>query len=305
MSPLLDLAPLLVAIGAFGSVLFTFYAAMVVRDAMPRPAAVGPSLPAPPSASSQGLHIIADALAAPSEAVERSHIRTLLIQAGWRGPNNLAEFVALRAGMALLLPLGAVAIFRPATPLGVVSVVLVLVAVGYYGPGLVIHQRRAERMDRLARAFPNALDMLVSVVDGGLGIDAALVHVARELDVAAPELAEEFELVNLELRAGLPRMEALHHLHARTGVDEIGSLVNVLSQAERYGSGISQSLRAHAHLSRRRRALEAEKRAAKASPKLTIAMILFILPTLFVVLIGPTIVNISLRLLPTLEGGAP
>ena len=302
MSFLLDLAPLLVAVGAFGSVLLTFYAAVVARDAMPQRVAVGPSVPAPPSASSRGFHVIADALAAPREAGERSHIRTLLIQAGWRGPNNLAEFVALRAGLALLLPLGAVAIFRPATPLGVVSVVLGLVALGYYGPGLVLHQRRADRMDRLARSFPNALDMLVSVVEGGLGIDAAMVHVARELEVAAPELAEEFELVNLELRAGLPRLDALRHLHARTGVDEIGSLVNVLSQAERYGSGVSQSLRAHAHLSRRRRTLEAEKRAAKAAPKLTIAMILFILPTLFVVLIGPTIVNIAMRLLPTLQG---
>ncbi len=310
MSTLTSILPILVALGSFVSVGLVFYAAMVARAHRPQRATAGDapssfSMPTGTQDEPTGLHVVADALAAPREEGERSHMRNLLVQAGWRGARNLEEFVALRAGLALLLPLGAVAIFRPATPLGATSTVLALVAVGYYLPGLVLRQRRADRIDVLGRSFPNALDMLVSVVEGGLGVDAALVHVARELRVAAPELAAEFEIVNLELRAGVQRLEALRRLHHRTGVDEIGSLVNVLSQAERYGSGVSQSLRAHAHLSRRRRALAAEKRAAEAAPKLTIAMILFILPALFVVLIGPTIVNIVVRLLPSLQGSTP
>ena len=128
---------------------------------------------------------------------------------------------------------------------------------------------------------------------------------ARDLHVAAPELALELELTNAELKAGVPRMQALQHLHERTGLPEVASLVNVLAQAERFGAGVAPSIRAHAQLSRRRRALAAEKRAAEAAPKLTVAMILFVLPPLFVVLLGPTVVHVVERLIPTLTGQVP
>lgn len=145
------------------------------------------------------------------------------------------------------------------------------------------------------------LDMLVSCLEAGLGIDMALRHVAGELVAAAPEIARELALVNTELAAGVPRMTALQHFHDRTDIEEVASLVNELAQAERYGSRIAPALRSHAQVTRTRRVLESERKAAEASPKLTVVMILFILPPLFIVVLGPTAVTLIARFAPTLE----
>jgi tight adherence protein C len=156
-------------------------------------------------------------------------------------------------------------------------------------------------LNALLRPFPDALDLLVSAVEAGLGLDAALQRVAVEMNTAAPELSGELQLVNDEIAAGVHRIEALRRLDERNGLEEVRSLCNVLIQAERYGTSIAKALRAHSHLVRRHRMLRAEERAAKLTPKLTIIMILFILPALFTVLIGPTIVNITQSLMPAME----
>lgn len=303
MSWLQSLGPELVAGGVFSTLLLL---GLLGREALGRRRGAEEPLritrrARPPEEAPSG---VVQALAAPRDPGERSALRRGLAQAGFEGGLALEEYVALRTVLALALPLGVSLLWRPDEVLALGSMVLLLTAAGYYAPALVVWRRRVARHESLARSFPNALDMLVSCVEVGLAIDAALLHVARELRPAAPLLSVHLDEVNAELRAGVTRLDALQHFADRTGLEEAQSLVNVLAQAERYGAGIAQSLRAHAQLLRRHRALDAEKRAAQATPKLTVAMILFILPPLFVVLMGPSIVNISQRLMPILSGGA-
>ena len=298
MSPIL---PFLVAGGAFLTVALLFATVWVLRPA--EEAATAPKSGLRDTGDEQPNWLAR--LAAPSDEASRSLIRRQLYQAGWAGPRSLAEYLFVRAALGIALPLLGWMLLRPENQLATLSILLGLAAFGYYAPALFVAARRDSRRRELSKAFPNAPDMLVSVLEAGLGIDSALRHVARDLGVAAPGLAAELDITNAELKAGVPRMEALEHLHERTGLTEVGSLVNVLSQAERFGAGIAPSIRAHAHLSRRRRALAAEKRAAEAAPKLTVAMILFVLPPLFVVLLGPTVVHVVYRLIPTLTGQVP
>ena len=201
---------------------------------------------------------------------------------------------------ALVLPLVAFVIFRPDKPLYLMMTVLAGATVGYYLPALMVENAIQKRQQALLRPFPDALDLLVASVEAGLGLDAAFRRVAKELDSAAPFLASELQMVNLEVNAGVSRLDALRRLDERTGLQEINSLVNVLTQAERFGTSVARSLRVHAELVRTKRMLAAEEQAAKISPKLTVVMILFILPSLFIVLIGPAIVRVVRVLLPAM-----
>ncbi|GDX80341.1 hypothetical protein LBMAG42_21520 [Deltaproteobacteria bacterium] len=245
------------------------------------------------------------ALAAPRDPVSRLGLRRELVQAGWRGNHVLARYLATRATLALALPLATYVIARPGTLLVALSLSVASAALGYYIPMVWMRAQRAERQARLLKAFPNALDMLVSCLEAGLSLDPSLRRVARELEPSAPELAQELQTVFDESAAGIPRIATLRHLDERTGLNEFSSLVNVMADAERYGASIAASIRSHAQLTRRRRALEIEKRAAQAAPKLTIAMVLFIFPALFVVTLGPMVVQLFDRMLPTLTGGSP
>ena len=174
---------------------------------------------------------------------------------------------------------------------------------GYYLPAVLLDWRIRNRQAAILRPFPDALDLLVCCVEAGLGLDAAFRRVAEEMEPAAPLLSQELNMVNHEIAAGVPRADALRRLDRRTGLSEMGSLVSVLVQADRFGTSIAQALRTHAELVRTRRMLAAEEKAAQISPKLTVVMILFILPSLMMVLVGPAILNIAKNLLPTLSGG--
>ena len=176
-------------------------------------------------------------------------------------------------------------------------------SLGYYLPAVVLDWRIRQRQASILRPFPDALDLLVCCVEAGLGLDAAFRRVAEEMAPAAPLLAQELSLVNHEIAAGVPRADALKRLDSRTGLSEMGSLVSVLVQADRFGTSVAKALRIHAELVRSRRMIAAEEKAAQISPKLTVVMILFILPALMVVLVGPAIINIAKNLLPTLSGG--
>ena len=134
--------------------------------------------------------------------------------------------------------------------------------------------------------------ILSSLVEAGLGLDAAFRRVAEEIEGTAPELSLEFQMVNHEISAGFSRVDALKRLQERTGMDEIKSLVNMLTQAERFGTSIARSLRIHSEVTRQKRMSKAEEEAAKVSPKLTVVMILFLLPVLMTVLIGPAMINV-------------
>lgn len=242
-------------------------------------------------------------LAKPTEQEEADLQRRRLSQAGYRSRNNLEIFSGLRTILALALPIIFFLIFRTESTAATLLVVLLGATIGYYVPGIVLDNQVKARQARLMKTFPDALDLLVSSVEAGLGLDAAFRRVAKEIETAAPELAKELQLVNYEVEAGVPRIEALRHLDTRTGLDEVNALVNVLAQAERFGTSVARALRIHSNLVRTKRMLAAEEQAAQISPKLTVAMILFVLPSLFGILLGPAVINIVRRLLPTIGGG--
>lgn len=240
-------------------------------------------------------------LTEPKGADERADVRSDLVQAGFLDRRAVPIYHGVRALLAVGLPFTAWAFWRPTEPILILLELVSSLTAGYYLPTFFVSWCRDRRQRSMRRAFPNMLDMLVSCLEAGLGIDMALRHVAGELVAAAPEIARELALVNTELAAGVPRMTALQHFHDRTDIEEVASLVNELAQAERYGSRIAPALRSHAQVTRTRRVLESERKAAEASPKLTVVMILFILPPLFIVVLGPTAVTLIARFAPTLE----
>jgi tight adherence protein C len=162
-----------------------------------------------------------------------------------------------------------------------------------------LKRRRRER--ELRRGLPNALDLLVVCVESGLGLDQAIMQVSKELMSAHPEISEEFALINLELKAGKRRVEALRNLADRTGVEDIKRLAAVMIQADRFGTSIGQSLRGHSDYMRVQKRQQVEEKAAKLGVKLVFPIFFCILPSLFVVTVGPMVVRIVRDLLPMMN----
>ena len=262
----------------------------------------GPDLLIQPQAQTSGVAGRVGALARPKDAEEANLERRRLVQAGFRSRSNLEVYSAIRAALALALPM-ALWVVLPEMQLVYLAFFLMLGATGgYYIPSLFVSSRLQARKEELLKPFPDALDLLVSSVEAGLGLDAAFRRISIEMESAAPMLAIELQSVNNEVAAGVPRIEALRKLDHRTGLDEVNALVNVLMQADRFGTSVAKALRVHAELVRTKRMLAAEESAARISPKLTVAMILFILPGLIIVLAGPAFINIVRNLIPVMEG---
>lgn len=231
-------------------------------------------------------------LTSQGSAEERNIMRRKMLQAGYKGRHALEILNTTRIALAVGLPIILMPASRGMELKYALGVTIGAVVLGYMGPYMMVQNAINKRKDAILKAFPDSLDLLVSSVEAGLGVDAAFRRVADELEQAAPILAREFQLVNNEISAGVPRVEALRHLSVRTGVDEIRSLVNMLAQAERFGTSIASSLRVHANVSRQKRMARAEEEAARVSPKLTIVMILFLLPVLGMVLMGPALIRV-------------
>ena len=171
---------------------------------------------------------------------------------------------------------------------------------GYFLPVLWLRYAVGSRKEKILDAFPDALDLMVVCVEAGLGLDAAIARVSSEIKFAHPELADEFNLVSLELRTGLARIDALKNLSRRVDLEEVNSLVALLVQTDKFGTSVGQSLRVHSDAMRTNRQLRAEELAAKLPVKLLFPLIFFIFPSLFVVIIGPGMVKIARTLLPAL-----
>jgi tight adherence protein C len=273
-----------------------------VADLTSKGGRAGADLLIQPSAQATGVAGRVGALARPQDEEEANLERRRLVQAGFRSRTNLEMYSAIRAALALAIPLVLWAVL-PKVQLVYLAFFLMLGATaGYYIPSLYISNRLENRREELLKPFPDALDLLVSSVEAGLGLDAAFRRVSVEMEAAAPLLAQELQAVNNEVAAGVPRLEALRKLDHRTGLDEVNALVNVLMQADRFGTSVAKALRVHAELVRKKRMLAAEESAARISPKLTVAMILFILPGLIIVLAGPAFINIVRNLIPVMEG---
>ena len=172
---------------------------------------------------------------------------------------------------------------------------------GWAGPNFVLGRMAAKRQKAIKKGLPNMLDMLVICVESGLGLDQALMQVSKELQTAHVEISDELAIMNLELRAGKRRSESLHNFGERTDVDEVKRLVSVLIQADRFGTSIAQTLRSFSDFMRVQMRQEVEEKAAKIGVKLVFPIFFFILPSLFVVTVGPIMVKVVRDFLPGLN----
>jgi tight adherence protein C len=181
------------------------------------------------------------------------------------------------------------------------AAIIAALAAGFFGPNEWVRRAGNRRQKQIHRGLANALDLLVVCVESGLGLDQAIVQVAKELEHAHPEVSEEFTMVSLELKAGKRRVEALRNLADRTAVEDLKKLVAVLIQADKFGTGVAQSLRQHAEYMRVQARQIAEEKAAKLGVKLVFPIFFCILPSLFVVAVGPVVMRIMRELLPMMN----
>ncbi len=226
-----------------------------------------------------------------------------LMRAGFRNASALKYLYGAKALLGVLLPVLASAYVAGSEmdPSNKFMFVLGAAAMGFFGPNEYVNRVARKRQKEISRGLPNALDLLVVCVESGLGLDQAILQVAKELEHAHPDITQEFSLVNLELKAGKRRIDALRNLAERTGVDDLKKLVAVLIQADRFGTGVAQSLRAHSDFMRVQARQVAEEKAAKLGVKLVFPIFFCILPSLFVVTVGPMAVKIVRELLPMMQ----
>jgi tight adherence protein C len=239
----------------------------------------------------------------PASPKDLSVMQKRLVRAGMRGPNALRILYGSKVLMSIVLPLVTFAIAWNTGSQGsnLMLIVLASGALGFFGPNEYVNLVLRRRQKEISRGLANALDLLVVCVESGLGLDQAILQVAKELEHAHPEVSEEFALVNLELKAGKRRVEALRNLAERTNVDDLKKLVAVLIQADRFGTGIAQSLRAHSDYMRIQARQIAEEKAAKLGVKLIFPIFFCIMPSLFVVAVGPIAVTIVRELIPMMK----
>jgi len=163
---------------------------------------------------------------------------------------------------------------------------------GFLVPDYYLGYRISARQFKIKLALPEALDLLVICIEAGLGLDQAILRVSQELQISQPELTDEFNLLNLEQRAGRPRAEAWKNLADRTDVESVRGLVSMLMQADHFGTSIANSLRVHSDVLRTQRRQEAEEQAAKTTVKLVFPLVFFIFPSLFLVVLGPSMIKL-------------
>jgi tight adherence protein C len=241
----------------------------------------------------------------PGEQTEDfSRIKASLSHAGIRNPRAIEVYYGAKLALASLLSGSVLALNAlKTTPISNLHVwAVLLAAAGFYGPSIWLRGRIAARQLALSKSLPDTLDLLVTCVEAGLGLEAALLRITQEIGLSSPELARELRHTVAEIQAGMRRADAFRRLAERTGLDELKSLSAMLIQTEMFGTSIAQALRVHAESMRVRRTHRAEEKGATVSVKMLIPMVLFILPALFAVILGPAVARIATTLLPTLGG---
>ena len=236
--------------------------------------------------------------ALPLSPADVSQTRAWLIQAGYRSPQHVTIYRGLRV---LFAALGFVSVFAFS---GFNSPMLLLgmVGFGFFLPRFLLKKKLKERQRRIRLALPDALDLTVICVEAGLSLDQSLMRVGQDLSHAHPELSGEFHLFDLETRAGKPRVEALRNLAERTGVDDLRSLVGTLIQTDRFGTSVAQALRVHSDSLRTERRQRAEEQAAKTTVKMIIPLVLFVMPSLLFVTVGPAVIQLLHIFMPVAGG---
>ena len=242
------------------------------------------------------------------DQASHSQLRASLITAGYRKSQAPVIFMGTRIFLAVMFGLtflifGSDAV-KEKDPKWFPIFLIGSMFVGYYGPQMWLRNTISKRKELLVNGFPDALDLMVVCVEAGLGLDQAIARVGNEVKQGHPDLGDEFILLNLELRAGLSREQALRNLVNRTDLEDIRSLVALLIQTDRFGTSIGQALRVHSDSMRMKRRMKAEEKGAQLPVKLMIPLILFIFPALMVVIVGPGVINLIRNLLPSMGGGS-
>jgi len=192
-------------------------------------------------------------------------------------------------GVALVLRF---TIFTTMTPSIAIGTIALFALFGFYLPELWLKNKSDKRKEILLNGLPDALDMLVICVEAGMGLDSAIDRVGREMKLIYPDLSREFSLMNLEIRAGKEREDALRNLALRTDLDEMSSLVTLLIQTNKFGTSVAAALKVFSDSFRTKRAQKAEELAAKLPVKILFPLIFFILPSMFVIIMGPAAISI-------------
>jgi len=234
--------------------------------------------------------------ASPAKSADRLNDRLKFLKAGIRRENAMAVFWGMKIFLAVVFPAIFVILrfsliklmsYQAATAIGVLTALL-----GFYAPDIWLRYKADKRKEKLLEALPDALDLLVVCVEAGMGLDGAINRVAQEISFKYQVLSDELTLMNFELRAGKPRQDALRNLAVRTGLEEMNSLVTLLIQTDKFGTSIAQALRVYSDAYRTQRFQRAEEMAAKIPVKLIFPLVLFILPALFVAIVGPAAIRI-------------
>jgi tight adherence protein C len=235
---------------------------------------------------------------APRSTKELGSLRLRLVQAGYRRDEALTIFFGIRVifALALFSLFSSSLITRPN-----MTFALGGLGAGYILPGMVLARLAKRRAHHIRQSLADALDLLVVSVEAGLGLDQAMTRVGTELAFAYPDLSDELRLINLELRAGKPRAEALRNLADRTGVDDLSALVTMLIQTDKFGTSVAQSLRVYSETLRTKRRQRAEEAAAKTGVKMVFPLVFCIFPAIWVVTIGPAAIRFVTVLFPLIE----
>src|SRR5688500_16472472 len=230
----------------------------------------------------------------PPSAAEVRKLQKQLMMAGFRSPDAPIIYRAIQLAVMVSFP-GAVAFGCAVLAYPIMSALLwILIAfvAGFFLPRYVLGKMIRSRQTRVRWGLADALDLMVISIEAGLGLNAAMMRVSDELKTVHPDISEEFELANLEIRVGRERDEALRNLAERTGVDDLRSLVAMLIQSDRFGSSIARAVRVYADSLRTKRRQRAEQAAQKAAVKLLLPLALFLFPTLFIIILSPAALNL-------------
>ncbi|MDQ1590763.1 MAG: tight adherence protein [Pyrinomonadaceae bacterium] len=252
------------------------------------------------AASDDGMAALAERMAkpfqrlAPPSAAEAKKLQKKLMQAGYRSPNAPIVYRAIQIttliGYPAVVALGCALMARPLN--SAILWILIAFIKGFFLPRYILNKMVKGRQQRVRWGLADALDLMVVSIEAGLGLNAAIVKVGEELREVHPDISEEFELTNLEIRVGRDRDEALRNLAERTGVDDLRSLVAMLIQADRFGTSIARAVRVYADSLRTKRRQRAEQAAQKAAVKLLFPLACFLFPTLFIAILGPAALNL-------------
>ncbi|MEW5801474.1 MAG: type II secretion system F family protein [bacterium] len=231
----------------------------------------------------------------PKNEGELSSAQTKLLRAGYRNRNAAIIFFGVKGFFVILFPsilLLRFFVFRPSSVSRFTFLLLLSTVISLYLPQLWLYVRISRRKERITEGFPDTLDLLVVCVEAGMGLDAAINRVADEMKLVNNVISEELQMLNLELRAGKPRLDALRSLAFRTDLDDVKSLVTLLIQADRFGTSVAQALRIQSDSMRTKRYQKAEEKAAQLSVKLLFPLIFCIFPSLFIIILGPAVIRL-------------